>query len=140
MITVGREEGVPTFSQLDGDPPSPTSPSPVTPDSPPSSPLPPPCFPDPFPRCCHCKGECPCSMLLGWLVQCRPWPRRYQTGPYLIFVNFFNQAKVLDRKFYTKDRVNYGKLILRQNSVNCDLLGQANYKDQDYTKFVTHCM
>ena len=76
VITVGRAEGVPTFSQLDGDPPSPTSPSPVTPDSPPSSPLPPPCFPDPFPRCCHCKGECPCS----WGGWCRRCPRRYGTG------------------------------------------------------------
>jgi len=34
--------------------------------------------------------------------------------------------------------VNYDKRISRQNSVNRDLLGQANYKDQDYTKFVTH--
>ena len=80
VITVGREVGVPTFSQLDGDPPSPTSPSPATPsaspDSSPPSPLPPPCFPDPFPRCCHCKGECPCS----WGGWCRRCPRRRGTG------------------------------------------------------------
>ena len=80
VITVGREVELPSFSQLDGDPPSPTSPSPVTPsespDSPPPSPLPPPCFPDRFPRCCHCKGECPCS----WGGWCRRCPRRYGTG------------------------------------------------------------
>ena len=35
-----------------------------------------PCFPDPFPRCCHCKGECPCS----WGGWCRRCPRRYGTG------------------------------------------------------------
>ena len=46
---------------------------------------------------------------------------------YLIFVIFYTQAKILDRKFYTKERVNYGKRISRQNSVNCDLLAQANY-------------
>ena len=41
--------------------------------------------------------------------------------------HFFTQAKILDRKFYTEERVNYGKRISRQNSVNCDLLAQANY-------------
>ena len=46
---------------------------------------------------------------------------------YLIFVIFFTQAKILDRKIYTKERVNYGKRISRQNSVNCDLLAQATY-------------
>ena len=46
---------------------------------------------------------------------------------YLIFVIFFTQAKILDRKIYTEERVNYGKRILRQNSVNCDLLAQATY-------------
>ena len=34
---------------------------------------------------------------------------------------------VLYYKYYTKERVNYGKRISRQNSVNCDLLAQANY-------------
>ena len=57
---------------------------------------------------------------------------------YLIFVIFFTQARFLENKIYTEERVNYDKRILRQNSVNRDLLGQANYKDQDYTKFVTH--
>ena len=60
--------------------------------------------------------------------------------PYLIFVIFFTQARFLENKIYTEERVNYDKWILRQNSVNRDLLGQANYKDQDYTKFVTHCV
>ena len=54
--------------------------------------------------------------------------------PYLIFVIFFTQAKILDRKFYTEERVNYGKQISRQNSVNCDLLAQANYTNY------THCV
>ena len=57
--------------------------------------------------------------------------------PYLIFVIFFTQTRFLENKIYTEERVNYDKWILRQNSVNHDLLGQANYKDQDYTKFVT---
>ena len=51
---------------------------------------------------------------------------------YLIFVIFFTQAKILDRKFYTEERVIYGKRISRQNSVNCYLLAQANYKYQDH--------
>ena len=59
---------------------------------------------------------------------------------YLIFVISFTQARFLENKIYTEERVNYDKWILRQNSVNRDLLGQANYKDQDYTKFVTHCV
>ena len=59
---------------------------------------------------------------------------------HLIFVIFFTQARFLENKIYTEEGVNYDKWILRQNSVNCDLLGQANYKDQDYTKFVTHCV
>ena len=41
--------------------------------------------------------------------------------------HFFTQAKILDRKIYTEERVNYGKRISRQNSVNCDLLAQATY-------------
>ena len=60
--------------------------------------------------------------------------------PYLIFVIFFTQAKILDRKFYTEERVNYGKRISRKNSVNCDLLAQANYTN--YTlcvKLHTEC-
>ena len=59
---------------------------------------------------------------------------------YLIFVIFYTQAKILDRKFYTKERINYGKRILQQNSVNCDLLAQANYTN--YTlcvKLHTEC-
>ena len=32
----------------------------------------------------------------------------YQMDAYLIFVIFFTQAKILDRKFYTEERVNYG--------------------------------
>ena len=54
--------------------------------------------------------------------------------------HFFTQAKILDRKFYTEERVNYGKRISRQNSVNCDLLAQANYTN--YTlcvKLHTEC-
>ena len=62
------------------------------------------------------------------------------SSTYLIFVIFFTQARFLENKIYTEERVNYDKRILRQNSVNRDLLGQANYKDQDYTKFVTHCV
>ena len=54
--------------------------------------------------------------------------------------HFFTQTRFLENKIYTEERVNYDKWILRQNSVNRDLLGQANYKDQDYTKFVTHCV
>ena len=53
---------------------------------------------------------------------------------YLIFVIFFTQSKILDRKFYTEERVIYGKRISRQNSVNCDLLVQANYKHEDHEK------
>ena len=53
---------------------------------------------------------------------------------YLIFVIFFTQTKILDRKFYTEERVNYGKRISRQNSVNCDLLAQANHKHEDHEK------
>ena len=54
---------------------------------------------------------------------------------YLIFVIFFTQAKILDKKFYTEERLIYGKRISRQNSVNWYLLAQANYKyqDQNYT-------
>ena len=51
-------------------------------------------------------------------------------------VLYFTQARVLENTFYTEERVNYDKQISRQNSVNRDLLGQANYKDQDYAKFV----
>ena len=54
---------------------------------------------------------------------------RYSRGecntPYLIFVIFFTQAKIWGRKFYTKERVNYGKRISRQNSINCDILAQV---------------
>ena len=66
------------------------------------------------------------------------------SSSYLIFVIFFTQTKILDRKFYTEERVIYGKRISRQNSVNCYLLAQANYKyqDQNYTlsvKLHTEC-
>ena len=56
---------------------------------------------------------------------------RLLSNAYLIFVIFFTQTKILDRKFYTEERVIYGKRISRQNSVNCYLLAQANYKYQD---------
>ena len=97
MSCVGRLN-LPIFSNLDGaPPPSPSTPhhqlvgvkplaqTPSTPpthsllplsqDPPepePSSPLPPPCFPDPHPRCCHCTGTCPCS----WGAPCRKCPSR----------------------------------------------------------------
>ena len=72
-----------------------------------------------------------CKYISNWMDYCEA---------YLIFVIFFTQARFLENKIYTEERVNYDKWILRQNSVNRDLLGQANYKDQDYTKFVTHCV
>ena len=53
---------------------------------------------------------------------------------YLIFVIFFTQAEFLENKIYTEERVNYGKQISRQNSVNCDLLAQANHKHEDHEK------
>ena len=59
---------------------------------------------------------------------------------YLIFVISFTQARFLENKIYTEERENYDKRISRKNSVNHDLLGQANDKDQDYTKFVTLCV
>ena len=54
--------------------------------------------------------------------------------PYLIFVIFFTQTRFLENKIYTEERVNYDKRISRQNSVNRDLLDQANNKDQDHEK------
>ena len=45
--------------------------------------------------------------------------------PYLIFVISFTRAKFLKNEIFTEKRVNYKKRILRQNSVNQDLLGQA---------------
>ena len=97
MSCVGRLE-LPTFSNLDGAPPpspppplhqldgvkpldqTPLTPPPLSPaplSDPPepepcSSPLPPPCFPDPHPLCCHCTGTCPCS----WGAPCRKCPKR----------------------------------------------------------------
>ena len=41
---------------------------------------------------------------------------------------FFTQTRFLENKIYTEERVNYDKRISRQNSVNRDLLGQANIK------------
>ena len=54
----------------------------------------------------------------------RPPYRRLDIGQPTIphICHFFTQAKILDRKIYTKERVNYSKQISRQNSVNCDLL------------------
>ena len=98
IVKVDRKAGFqPSFSQLDGDedppaspstsptfkplvdPPStppPLSPAPLSNDPPQpqlcSSPLPPPCFPDPHPLCCHCTGTCPCS----WGAPCRRCPGR----------------------------------------------------------------
>ena len=56
----------------------------------------------------------------NWMGKCCNSPS-FNTA-YLIFVIFFTQTKILDRKFYTKERVIYGKQISRQNSINCDLL------------------
>ena len=56
------------------------------------------------------------------------------TCTYLIFVIFFTQAKILDRKCYTEERVYYGKRISRQNSVNCDLLAQTNHTHENHEK------
>ena len=50
--------------------------------------------------------------------------------------HFFCTGKIFGEKIYTEKRVNYDKRILQQNSVNRDLLDQANYKDQDYTTTV----
>ena len=86
MSCVGRLD-LPTFSNLDGAPHllhqrhtancwgkacSPNSMYTTTslssttlphdpPEPGPTSPLPPPCFTDPHPLCCHCTGTCPCS-------------------------------------------------------------------------------
>ena len=62
------------------------------------------------------------------------FPTSQHTHTYLIFVILFTQARFLENKIYTKERINYDKWILRQNHVNHDLLGQANDKDQDHTK------
>ena len=48
--------------------------------------------------------------------------------------HFFTQTRFLENKIYTEERVNYDKRISRQNSVNRDLLDQANNKDQDHEK------
>ena len=58
----------------------------------------------------------------------------HKNYPYLIFVICFTQARFLENKIYTEERVNYDKQILRQNSVNCDVLAQASYKDEDHEK------
>ena len=52
--------------------------------------------------------------------------------PYIC--HFFTQARFLENKIYTEERVNYEKQISRQNSVNRDLLDQANNKYQDHEK------
>ena len=48
--------------------------------------------------------------------------------------HFFYTDKNFGQKFYTKERVNYDARISRQNSVNCDLLAQANCKNEDHEK------
>ena len=48
--------------------------------------------------------------------------------------HFFTQTRFLENKIYTEERVNYDKRISRQNSVNRDLLDQANNKDHDHEK------
>ena len=53
---------------------------------------------------------------------------------YLIFVIFFTQTRFLENEIYTEEHVNYDKRISRQNSVNQDLLDQANNKYQDHEK------
>ena len=69
----------------------------------------------------------------GFLVQQRS-PSGILCRAYLIFVIFFTQTRFLENKIYTEERVNYDKRISRQDSVNQDLLGQANNKDQDHEK------
>ena len=61
---------------------------------------------------------------------------------YLIFVIFFTQTRFLENKIYTEECVNYDKRILRQNSINWDLLDQANNKDHSdiFCKYYTHCI
>ena len=56
--------------------------------------------------------------------------------------NFFTQTRFLENKIYTEERVNYDKRISRQNSVNRDLLNQANNKDHSdiFCKYYTHCI
>ena len=84
--------------------------------------------------CCHIWHVCPGHKPTLNYLPCQG------SVTYLIFVIFFTQAKILDRKFYTEERVNYGKRISRQNSVNCDLLAQVNYTN--YTlciKLHTEC-
>ena len=41
-------------------------------------------------------------------------------------IHFCYTGKIFGEKMYTEKRVNYDKQILRQHSVNHDLLGQAN--------------
>ena len=48
--------------------------------------------------------------------------------PYVIFVISFTQAKFSENEIYTEKRVYYKKWILRQNSVNQNLLGKAMKK------------
>ena len=83
------------------------------------------------PTCVSClyrvtQKKCPIRILSSNLFQKSDftfphvfWNQNFE--PYLIFVIFFTQTKILDRRFYTEERVNYGKRISRQNSVNCDL-------------------
>ena len=52
----------------------------------------------------------------------------YDNQAEVIFVISFTQAKFSENEIYTGKRVNYKKRILRQNSVNQDLLGQAMKK------------
>ena len=61
---------------------------------------------------------------MGLLARQVHLPRSRQVT-YLIFV-FFHTGKNFGEQICTEKRVNYDKPILRQNSVNRDLLGQAN--------------
>ena len=60
---------------------------------------------------------------LGYL----PYPLRTDIPD---ICHFYTQARFLENKIYTEERVNYDKRISRQNSVNRDLLDQANNEDQ----------
>ena len=52
----------------------------------------------------------------------------YDNQAEVIFVISFTQAKFSENEIYTEKRVNYKKWILRQNSVNQNLLGKAMKK------------
>ena len=66
---------------------------------------------------------CPHFIAVANFIWCNSFAMKISA--YLIFVIFFTQTKILDRKFYTEERVNYDKPISRQNSVNCEILAKA---------------